>query len=390
MPPTDHQSSFLNRISIRRNQVTSMEGNHDQELEEIELFQKHVADRLAELASSTDDSNAFLSIAWFRTLIDALLCCESEFKAVLILDRDPTHFVKPPLDRVGPELQDRCVKALDICNAITYAIDLVHYWQQLAEIAVTSLEQRPIGDGQIARAKKVLSALLMFIADDNKEQTKSTERSWSFGRRGSGSTVSKDKDRGGKSFRYMNLAFNKSWSAAKEIQAMSANLVEPRGKEVNGLAMPVYVMSSVLVFSMWALVAAFPCQERNGLLTHFPVAKNLIWAQSLISLQEKIGEEWKKKEKKAKVGLLEEVQRMEKVATSLVEFADAFKFPVEEEKLKEVEEQVKELSEICKKLEEDLAPLQQQIREVFHRLVRSRGEIMDLVEQAGYIMGSSA
>lgn len=286
MPPTDHQSSFLNRISIRRNQVASMENNHDQELEEIELFQKHVAERLAELASSSaDDSNEFLSIAWFRSLLDALLCCEAEFKAVLIIDRDPTHFIKPPLDRVGPELQDRCVKALDICNAITYAIDVVHYWKQLAEIAVISLEQRPIGDGQVVRAKKVLNALLTFIADDNKEQTKSAERSWSFGRRGSGTTVSKDKDRGSKNFRYLNLAFSKSWSAAKEIQAMSTNLVEPRGKEANGLAMPVYVMTSVLVFSMWALVAAFPCQERNGLPTHFPVAKNLNWAQSLISLQ---------------------------------------------------------------------------------------------------------
>lgn len=107
-------------------------------------------------------------------------------------------------------------------------------------------------------------------------------------------------------------------------------------------------------------------------------------------IQEKIGEEWKKKEKKGKGGLLDEVQKMEKVATSLVEFTEAFKFPVEEEKLKEVEEQVTELSEICKKLEEDLAPLQQQIREVFHRLVRSRGEIMDLVEQASYMTGSSA
>ncbi|WOG85807.1 hypothetical protein DCAR_0105000 [Daucus carota subsp. sativus] len=387
MPPTDHQSSFLNRISIRRNQVSTMENNHDQELEDIELFQKHVADRLAELASSGDESNVFLSIAWFRSLLDAFLCCEAEFKAVLIIDRDPTQFIKPPLDRVSAELQDRCVKALDICNAITYAIDMVHYWQKLAEIVVTSLEERPIGDGQVARAKKVLNALLVLITEDYKEQ-KTTERSWSFGRRGSGASVSKDQS--SKNFRYLNMCFAKSWSSAKEIQAMASNLVEPRGKEANGLAMPVYVMSSVMVFSMWALVAAFPCQERNGLPTHFPVAKNLNWTQSLISLQASIiGEEWKKKEKKGKGGLLDELQKMEKVVTSLIEFTEAFKFPAEEEKVKEVEAQVAELSDICKRMGESLGPLQQQVREIFHRLVRSRGELMDLVEQAGFITAAS-
>jgi hypothetical protein len=38
MHATDNQGSFLNRISIRRNQVVSMDGNHEQELEDLELF----------------------------------------------------------------------------------------------------------------------------------------------------------------------------------------------------------------------------------------------------------------------------------------------------------------------------------------------------------------
>ena len=164
---------------------------------------------------------------------------------------------------------------------------------------------------------------------------------------------------------------------------MSSNLVPPRGAEAAGLALPVYIMSAVLVFVMWSLVAAVPCQERTGLATHLPVPRQLVWAQPLIGLQEKIGEEWKKKEKKGTAGLLEEMQRMEKVALSLVEFADSFQFPLEDAKVEEVAVQVAEMADICLKMEEGLVPLQQQVREVFHRIVRSRAEVLDVIDQVG-------
>ena len=136
---------------------------------------------------------------------------------------------------------------------------------------------------------------------------------------------------------------------------------------------------------MWTLVAAVPCQERNGLGTHFPLPRQLGWAQPMIGLQEKIAEEWKKKEKKGNVGLLEEMQRMDKLGQSLVEFADSFQFPAEAERLDEVKKHVEELGDICKKMDEGLEPLQQQIREVFHRLVRSRTEFLLVLDQAGML-----
>nr|GLL17718.1 uncharacterized protein LOC109216756 [Ipomoea trifida] len=113
MPATDNQGSFLNRIIIRRNsQVVSMENNHE-ELD-LELFQKHVADRFSDLDSpSAADHAPLLSISWFRKLLNVLLLCEAEFKAVVLTGRDPSHFSKPPLDRL-----DCSVKALDICNAV--------------------------------------------------------------------------------------------------------------------------------------------------------------------------------------------------------------------------------------------------------------------------------
>lgn len=408
MPTADNQGSFLNIISIRRNQVGM---DNDQELEDLELFQKHVAIRFADLLSSTTTTAAaaaaaesptsaqdayvppppppFLSISWLRNLLDNFLCCEAEFKAVLVSGRDPSQFSKPPLDRLIPDLLDRAVKALDVFNAVTHGVELVIQWQKLAEIAVTALEQNPLGEGQVRRARKALTTVLTSMVFDDKENAagnshgKTTERSWSLGRRGGGGGGANNKSRQGGQFRPLSWPVAKSWSAAKQIQAMSTNLVAPRGADVSGLAMPIYIMSTILVFSMWALVTAIPCQERNGLAAHLPIPKQLGWAQPISGLVEKIGDDWKKKEKKGNAGLMEEVQRMEKVAQSLVDFSDSFVFPMEEEKAAEVAAQVAEMKDICEKMEEGLRPLQHQVREVFHKMVRSRAEVLDIVEQIG-------
>ncbi|KAK7839290.1 protein ROH1A [Quercus suber] len=390
MPATDNQGSFLNRISIRRNQVVSMDGNHEQELEDLELFQKHVADRFADLLSQSEDTlgDGLLSISWLRKLLDVFLCCEAEYKAILLLGRDPSQISKPPLDKLVPEFHDRVVKALDVCNAVSHAVETVRNYQKLAEIAVTALEQRPIGDGQVRRAKKALNSLMILLEEKEGSNHKSTERAWSFGRRSTNATTSSSKDRAtsASQFRSLSWSMSRGWSAAKQIQAMSSNLVAPRGGESSSPALPVYIMSTITVFVMWALVAAIPCQERNGLLTHFPVPKQLGWAQSIIALQEKIGEEWKKKKEKNRLaGLLEETQRIEKLGVSLIVFADSFQFPPEADRLEEVAVQVAELGETCKKMEEGLVPLQQQIREVFHRIVRSRTEVLDLLDQGGKV-----
>ncbi|XP_022942964.1 uncharacterized protein LOC111447841 [Cucurbita moschata] len=391
MPATEQPSSFLGRISTRRNQVISMDGAHEQELEDLELFQKQVSERFFELVppSSSDDisSETFLSIAWLRKLLDEFLCCEAQFKALLIMGRDPSQIVKPPLDRLVPEFLDRVVKALDICNAVLHGIESVRQFQKLAQIAISALEQSPIGDGQVKRARRALNTLITSMAVEDKDfsNSKSAERSWSFGRRGgagagSGTATPLHKDRIAGQFRSLSWSMAKGWSAAKQIQAMSSNLVVPRGGESSSLPQTVYLMSTVLVFVMWTLVAALPCQERGGLTTYFPVSKQISWAQSMIGLQEKIADEWKKKEKKGSAGLLEEMQRMEKLSQSLIEFTDSFAFPLEAERQAEVTKQVAELAETCKKLEEGLVPLQQQIREVFHRVVRSRTEIVELLE----------
>lgn len=359
----------------------SMDGTHDQEMEDLELFQKHVGDRFSELLSTTtEDSSgdALLSISWLRRLLDELLCIEAEFKAVVLMGRDPSQIAKPPLDKLLPEFLDRFVKSLDLCNAVALGLDAVKNLQRLAEIVVEALEVTPLGDGQVRRAKKALSALIAAMLHEDNANAKGTERNRSFGRR-TNNSGSNSKDR----VRALSWTMARNWSASKQIHAMMSNLTAPRGAESSGLAQPVYIMSTVLMFVMWAFVAAVPCQERNGLGTHFPLPRQLNWAQPLIGLQEKIAEEWKKKEKKGNVGLLEEMQRMERLAQSLVEFADSFQFPPETERLDEMKRNVEDLAEICKKMDQGLEPMQQQIREVFHRIVRSRAEFLVVLDQAG-------
>ncbi|XP_071692661.1 protein ROH1A-like [Rutidosis leptorrhynchoides] len=378
MPPTDNQGSFLNRISIRRNQVV-----YENEVEDLEQFQKHVADRLSELFNQPEDAPANdppetpLSISWFRKLLDIFLCVEAEFKAVVIMGRDANNFTKSPLDRLIPEHLDRSLKALDICTAINHGIDLLLHWQKLAQIAVDSLQRKTIGEGHVKRAKKALNTLLSSIHIDDKENHQHTKSA-------AAPASSKDHTTIG-NLKSLSYSFAKSWSASKQIQAMSSNLAAPRGGEPTGLVVPVYLMSSILVFVMWAMVAAIPCQERTGLGAHLQLSKQFTWAQPMIGLQDKIGEDWKKKEKKGRSGLLEETQMLEKLAKSLVEFAEGFKFPVEVEKAEEVAAQVAEMGEICRSMEEGLAALQMQVTELFHRIVRSRAEALDVLDQVNKI-----
>ncbi|KAL8150413.1 hypothetical protein V2J09_020221 [Rumex salicifolius] len=362
--------------SIRRNQVASADA------EDFDFFQRKVSDLFPSPAVDTD---VFMSIDWLRKLLDAFLSCEDEFKATLFVNRDPSFILKSPLDRLIPELLDRTVKSLDICNAITHGVDSVRFSQKHAEIAVAALQERPFTDGQIRRAKKSLATVLSSIANDEKEShgSKLTERSRSFGRRGEGSTT---KARHVTNFRSLSWSVSKNWSAAKQIQAITSNLYLPRGADSTGLATPVYIMSVVLSFIMWVMVTAIPCQERAGIGAHGPVPKQPFWANGMSGLQDKIVEKWRKKEKKGAVGgpagLMDEVSKVEKTAQSLADCLSRFRFPMDENEEDEVANRVADLAEVCARMDNGLGPLHRQIREVFHRIARSRIEVMDVLDQA--------
>ncbi|KAF4375583.1 protein BYPASS1-LIKE [Cannabis sativa] len=390
MPATDYQGSATGFASIGR----SMDGvgsHHDSQsgLEiELEAFQRQVADRFLDLCSSSSaaaavvGSEELLSVQWVRKLLDVFLCCQEEFRAILFNHK--SMVLRPPLDRMVSDYFERSVKALDVCNAVRDGIEQIRQWQKLLEIVLIALDgNRNLGEGQFRRAKKALIDLAIGMLDEKDPGSTLAHRNRSFGR----NNFSRDHHRQLGHFRSLSWSVSRSWSAARQLQAIANNVSAPRANEVvatGGLAVAVFTMNSVLLFVMWALVAAIPCQDR-GLQVHFPVVhRNLPWSGPMTSLHERIIEESKKRDRKNACGLLKEIHQIEKCSRVMSELTDSVQFPLTEEKETEVRQRVEELSQVCGALKNGLDPLERQVREVFHRIVRSRTEGLDSLGKASY------
>lgn len=378
MPATDYQgasASFTtfgrSILSIRnRDQVHSMESAHEGTSQELELeaFQKQVADCFNDLASA--DSDQLLSIPWIRKLLDVFLSCQEQFRSIVFKNKGCLN--KSPMDRYITEYFERSLKALDVCNAIRDGIELIRQWKKQLEIVYYALDnQRSIGEGQIRRSMKALIDLAIGMLDEKESNSSFAHRNRSFGR----NNAQKDHNSLGQ-FRSLSWSVSRNWSAAKQLQAIGQNLVAPKSNEIiatNGLAVAVFTMSYVLYFVMWALVAAIPCQDR-GLQTHFHVTRQFIWGAPLLSLHERILEVSRKRERRNATGLLKEIHQIEKCARHMNELTDTIHFPLSEEKEGEVKQRVQELGQVYYGLKDRLDPLERQVRQVFHRIVRSRTE----------------
>ncbi|XP_010912433.1 protein BYPASS1-LIKE [Elaeis guineensis] len=395
MPAIEYQGSsapysLIGRsiLSIRRDQVHAMDTGHHYDAgldQELDAFQRRVAVLFQDLAAS-DGGDELLSISWVRKLLDTFLGCQEEFCVILFNHRAAVG--RPPLDRMIADFFERSVKALDVCNAIRDGIDHFRQWRKHLEIVLVALadprQQRrgTLGEGQLRRARKSLTDLTLLMLDEKDAAgCVLSNRNRSFGR--SSGSSSRDHHQhhrsSGGHFRSLSWSVSRSWSAARQLQAIAGNLAAPRGHEVvatSGLAVGVFTMSSVLLFVMWALVAAIPCQDR-GLGIHFSVPRSYPWAAPILSLHERIVEESKKKDRKNSSGLLKEIQQIEKCTHHLTELMDAIKFPVTEEKEAGIRHWLEELAQVCESMKGGLDPLERQVREVFHRIVRSRTEGLD-------------
>ncbi|XP_031119791.1 uncharacterized protein LOC116023001 [Ipomoea triloba] len=383
MPATEYQgtsttsfSSFGRSImSMRRGQVHSMETSPEASNQEIELdaFQKQVAERFADLLAA--DSGELLSIPWVRKLLDVFLSCQDEFRAIVVNNKG--GFNKAPMDRYICEYFERSVKALDVCNAIRDGIEQIRQWRKHLEIVLCALDnQRSLGEGQFRRAKKAMIDLAIGMLDEKETNSSVAYRNRSFGR-----NLQRD-NRSLSHFRSLSWSVSRNWSAARQLQTIGSNLAAPRTNEIvasNGLALAVFTMNYVLYFAMWALVAAIPCQDR-GLQAHFYVNKQqFAWAGPLLSLHERILEESKKRDRRNACGLLKEIHGIEKWARTMNELIDSVHFPLPEEKEGEVRQRVQELALIFDALKDGVNPLECQVREVFHKIVRSRTEGLDSI-----------
>ncbi|CAK9134699.1 unnamed protein product [Ilex paraguariensis] len=375
MPTTDYlgsSASFINLgrsiLSTRRDQVHSMESTHGATSQELELeaFQKHVAERFHVLSSVQSDE--LLSLPWISKLLDAFLCCQEEFRAIMFNNGE--YLNRAPMDRYTLDFFERSVKALDVCNAIRDGIEQVRQWQKQLEIVLCALgNQRSFGEGQFRRAKKALIDLAIGLLDEKESNTTLAHRNRSFGR----NNVHKDNKSLGH-FRSLSWSVSRSWSANRQLQAIGNSLIAPKANEImatNGLVVAFYTMSYVLLFVMWALVAAIPCQDR-GLQTHFNVTRQFSWAVPILSLHERIMEESKKRNRRNSCGLLKEIHEIEKCSRLMNELTYSVQFPLTEDKEREVRRRMQELGLVYEAIKDGLDPLERQVREVFHRIVRSR------------------
>ncbi|XP_047321848.1 protein ROH1-like [Impatiens glandulifera] len=372
MPATDYQgpSVTLSSSTINRDhKIHSMDSTNDSI--DIEAFQRQVADRFHTL--SAVDPNDLLSLSWMGKLLDVFLSSLDEFRMIMHNNKGVVN--KAPIDRNILDLFERSLKALDVCNAIRDGIEQIRQWQKHMEIVLCALDnQKSLGEGQFRRAKKALIDLAIGMLDEKEPNVSMANRNRSFGR----NFVQKDQ-KSLSNFRSLSWSVSRSWSAARQLVVLGNNLSAPKSNEIaatNGLALAVYTMSSVLLFVMWALVAAIPCQDR-GLQTHFNIPRQFIWSVPIVSLHERIMEESKKKERRNSCGLLKEIHRIEICARYMNELTDSVQFPLTEEKEQEVRGRVMEFSEVFEGIKNGLDPLERQVREVFHRIVRGRTEYLD-------------
>ncbi len=384
MPSTDNQGSstllttFGRSIwSMRREQVSSIDVNHESSALEIELelFQKQVTDRFHGLSAVSADE--LLSIVWIRKLLDVFVSCQEEFRVILLNNK--AWVSKPPLDRLVADFFERSVKALDICNATRDGIEKIRLWQKHLEIISCALEsrQRALGEGQFRRARKALMDLALTMLDEKDSGSVFSHRNRSFGRH---NTRHHRHSSGGHS-RSLSWSVSRTWSAAKQLQSIANNLIPPRGSDIaatSGLAVPVFTMSSVLMFVLWVLVAAIPCQDRS-LNTHFSIPRQFSWGTPLQSLYERIIEESRKRERRNSNGLLKEIYQVERCARHMTDLVDTVQFPLAEQQKIEVDQGVQELALICEAFKNGLDPLERQVRDVFHRIMKCRSEGLEFL-----------
>jgi hypothetical protein len=410
-PPPPSGMGFFGMLSFRRSAtaVASFDPAQDDELLALDALQSHVADRLNALSAHATPGAPLLSLPFLSKLLDAVVSSDAAFRGVLALTPVAAALARPPADRLAADLLDRAVKTLDVLNAASLTLASLRAAHRAALAAASCLLLAPsLHTAHLARARRAIARL--FPADDASANAKAC----------GGSAASPSS----RTMRALSFSVSKNWSAGRHMNAMAAHLAPPPQSSPAaaaagagcGLGLALYTMSSVLVFAMWALVGAVPCQDRASAASNPPVAppKQAQWAAPMSALQERIADEWRRKEKKGScsgsaptAGLLAEMQAVERAARELNSVLEEIAEEEEEEedeerrrqgivgeeRARDVTERAEELAAACRALEYGLAPLERQVRAVFHRVVACRAEVvrcMDISARAGTANAAAA
>ncbi|XP_031130319.1 uncharacterized protein LOC116032064 [Ipomoea triloba] len=366
-------------LTLRGDQVHALvldQGSSSQD-SQIESFQSQVFTRFNDL--SVANGKEFLSVSWVRKLLEAFASCVEDFR-VIMCDKNAL-LSKQPQERILGEYFDRTIKALDICNATRDGLEKIRLWQRHLEIVVCALnppQQRAIGEGHLRRARKGLMDLALGMLDEKDGGSVFSHRNRSFKRR----TKDHLHSPGGHS-RSLSWSVSHSWSASKQLQLLANTLVPPRANEIaasNGLAALVFTMSFVLMFVLWALVAAIPCQDR-GIQINIVIPRQC-WSRPFHILQARIMDESKKRDRRNSSGLLKEIYQIEEGVNHLTDLVDSVQLPLSEEHKEELRGRILELSSICEVFKTELEPLERNLREVFRKIVTCRIEGLEFLGKA--------
>lgn len=371
-------------IGNDHNQIHSMDVNSESSSEfhcELGSFEHQVFRQFRTLSATSADE--LMSLDWVSKLLDAFIACQEDFK--VILSKHEANLAKPPLDKFVTDFFDRSIRALDICNAVRDGIEKIRLWHKHLEIVSSAFDSKSrniMVEGQFRRAKKALTDLAIIMLDDNKESASMfSHRNRSFGRPNKG----KDNQQKSGHARSLSWSVPNSWSASKQLQLIANGLVPPRSHEIsatNGLANVVYTMGFVLMFVLWALVAAIPCQDRS-LQVQFSVPRQFSWGTPLNLLHIRIMDESKKRERKNSVGLLKEIYQMEKSIHLVTDLVDSVnQFPLTEVQKEEVQTGVQDMSSVCNSFKNGLDPLERQLREMFRKIMSCRTEGLEILGRA--------
>ncbi|PKA50219.1 hypothetical protein AXF42_Ash017813 [Apostasia shenzhenica] len=348
-------------ISLRRNQVASMEPSSEEELLQLDLLHCRLVTSLQSVLPLTISSGStkkscpaaaagggrpVVSLPFLYKLIDAFLDCESDFKSFLhlVLSRNPNLISRPPLDRAVSDLLDRSLKALDLCNSVSLSIDSLRNWNRHADIAASALiPLAPPAPSRLNRARSALSKLA-----------------------------------GRSALSFTSSKISRSWSATKQLQAMATSTAAPRSCDSGSaavLAIAVNTISTMLAFVMWVLVLAFPCG--GGVAGSSPppatAVRQIPWTVALAALQDRVVEERRRERGgggttfAAVAGILTETLAVERVGREVMEAVSNGG---------ETIGKAAELAAVSRSLEDGLLPFEMKVRDLFHRVVRSREEVL--------------
>ncbi|CAM8972354.1 hypothetical protein QQ045_028724 [Rhodiola kirilowii] len=380
MPHTEkekHHSFGRTILSFGRGQAPSMDTTHSSTSSldsELESFQRLVSDHFAALSSVHSDD--VLTFSWLHNLLDAFVSCHDHF--MLILSKNKLQLSNSPMDKFTSDYFERSVKALDICNAAQDGIGVIQQWEKHLEIVVCALDpqNKTLSEGKFRRAKKALMEMALDMLDDKDTRASFSHRNRSYGGK-------KDHQRHPSSHsRSLSWSVSPSWSASKQLHSIANHLIPPRGSEIsfsNGLVVPVFTMSFVLLFVLWVLVAALPSQDRN-LQIHFTIPRQFPWGNAIGLLHEQIMEA-SKKERNNSHGLLKEIIQTEKCSRHMTSVIDSAQFPLSDEQKRETEQGVAELAFACESLKKGLQSLERQVRDIFRKIMNCRIEGLGMLDK---------